>query len=271
MSIRIAHIPKLLGNREDSIHIHKLLGISCLIHYIYRFNEWKNNRNMFLTNDSINLAVIGMHTLLSISSLIFHIPSIRNPVSPMIYPEFRAHSIIFALRSLVTMFIHWCDIYSKIPRIVTVIATIAAADVATKFYTPQGSTMRSMPFPEWIPDNVRTVWNLFYSICQIYATLECLMRYDMAHAFMVLFPIQLAAFLMTCVRKGIITNQGWHIYYSLSLLTTIAYAMTCEKSLTPKDYIFYNSVAIGFTILRFCFKLSKYILWLAILITYTLI
>lgn len=268
MSIRIAHIPKLLGNREDSIHIHKFLGISCLIHYIYRFYEWKN---MSFTNDINTLALILLHTLLSISSLIFHIPYIRNPVSPMIYPEFRAHSIIFALRSLVTMFIHWYGIYSKVPRIVTVIGTIAAADVATKFYTPQGSTMRSMPFPKWIPESLRKVWNLFYSICQIFATLECLMRYSMSNAFMVLFPIQLAAFLMTCVRKGIITNQGWHIYYTLSLLTTMTYSLTCEKSFTPKDLIFYNSSVVSFIILRFYFSISKYILWGGILVLYSLI
>ena len=269
MSLKLSHLPKLLGRREDSFHIHKLLGLTCLIHYSYRFYEWKNNLEMSFTNDYRTLAVIIIHTMLSISSLIFHIPTIRNPVSPMIYPEFRAHSIIFALRSLVVMICHYFSL-PPVSRTLTVISTICAADLATKYYIPQGSTMRAMPFPEWISDNYRKIWNYFYSVSQVFATLECLMRYDMSHAFMVLFPIQLAAFLMTCVRKGIITNQGWHIYYTLSLLTTFFYANTCNLSLTPKDLLLYRSFAIAFIIVRFYFKGNKYLLWSLIVIIYHL-
>lgn len=279
MSVRLSHIKKLLGYREDSIHLHKIIGASGLIHYIYRFNQWKNNGKMSFTSDSNTFMLIIMHALLSFSSLIFHLPKIRNPVSPMIYPEFRAHSIIFAYRSIAIMLVHWCFLYaefdilkyyvkSSVYKSLIVIATMSATDLATKYYMPQGSTMRNMPFPEWIPENIRRSWNIFYSICQVFATLECLMRYDMSHAFMVLFPIQIAAFLMTCARKNIITPFGWHVYYTLSLVTTITFSMTCEKSLSPKDLIMYKWFAILFCTLRFHYKISKYILWSSILITY---
>ena len=33
-----------------------------------------------------------------------------------------------------------------------------------------------------------------------------------------MFPIQLSAFLMTLVRKGIISNNLWHIFYTSSLV-----------------------------------------------------
>jgi hypothetical protein len=38
------------------------------------------------------------------------------------------------------------------------------------------------------------------------------------HPFTIMFPIQLSAFLMTLVRKKIISNNQWHIYYTLSLI-----------------------------------------------------
>ena len=35
---------------------------------------------------------------------------------------------------------------------------------------------------------------------------------------MIMFPIQLSAFLMTLVRKGMISNNLWHIFYTSSLI-----------------------------------------------------
>lgn len=37
-------------------------------------------------------------------------------------------------------------------------------------------------------------------------------------SFVIMFPIQLSAFLMTLVRKGIISNEWWNILYTSSLL-----------------------------------------------------
>lgn len=281
MGVTFSQIPRLFRNVEDSLYTHKLLGFTSLIHYGYRFYEWYLYRTMTFSSDKITFFFICIHTLLSISSLIFHVPAVRNIASPMIYPEFRAHSIIFGMRSLLTMFVHWCFLYAGfdilhyrikacVYRSIIAIGTIIAADCATRLYKPQGSTMRSMPFPNWIPEYVRVYWNMFYSICQVFATLECLMRYNMAHAFMVLFPIQLAAFLMTCVRKSIITAFGWHIYYTLALLSAIAYSITCKTSFSPIELYLYRFFAILFIILRFQFNISKYFLWTTILITYNL-
>lgn len=272
MSINFCQINKLFGKREDTIHVHKTLGFLCVIHYSYRFYEWYSLKSMRFTNDYLTFSLICMHCFLSISSLIFHIPAVRNPISPMIYPEFRAHSIIFAMRSLLIMFIHWYFLYSEIKgriyRSIICIGTIIAADYATKVYKPQGSTMRSMPFPKWIPEYIKRYWNFFYSVCQVFATLECLMRYNMSHAFMVLFPIQIAAFLMTCVRKGIITSMGWHIYYTLALISTMSYSLTCINSLSDNDLYLYRFFSIIFIFLRFKCNISKYILWISILVIY---
>lgn len=282
MSIIFSQIPKLIGiKKEDVFHIHKILGISCLIHYIYRIYQWITLRRMTFDSNYSTLSLITMHCSLSLTSLFFHIPNIRNPAAPMIYPEFRDHSILFAIRSILVMYIHWCFLYaefdilnykvkSSVYRSVVVIATIFIADIITKKYKNQGSTMRAMPFPSWIPISIRTQWNLFYSICQVFATLEVLMRRDMSHSFMVLFPIQLAAFLMTCVRKGIITSFGWHIYYTLSLLTTMTYSLTCVSKLPYHDLFIYKAGAVLFIIGRFTYHISKYEMWSIIIMVYNI-
>ena len=40
-----------------------------------------------------------------------------------------------------------------------------------------------------------------------------LFAYHLDEVFAVVWPIQIAAFLMTCVRKSIITAGAWHYYY----------------------------------------------------------
>ena len=56
---------------------------------------------MNLRNNSYTPFLLMLHGLLSVSSFIFHVPLNRHKGLPMIYKEFRLHSIIFALRSVV--------------------------------------------------------------------------------------------------------------------------------------------------------------------------
>jgi hypothetical protein len=147
-----------------------------------------------------------------------------------------------------------------------VLATMYFADEATKRYPSQGSTMRAMPFPDKAPEKFIKLHNLFYSVCQIYATLEILARPSMSYAFMVLFPIQMAAFLMTCIRKGIITASGWHLWYTCALLTTLLYSVSnTEVSFNLREIMVYHVSAIMFAIGRFIIKLDKYVLWTCII------
>lgn len=115
--------------------------------------------------------------------------------------------------------------------------------------------MRTMPFPEYLNAPFRDRLNTFYSVCQMFATcqvlfsytsdelltvVECgstpiltlllpsslthfysyhqvLFAYHLDEVFAVVWPIQIAAFLMTCVRKSIITAGAWHYYYRYGL------------------------------------------------------
>ena len=85
---RTASIAKLI-TKHDPFHIHKILGVLVLLHYAYRF---------------------VLLFRLSWSSLLLPLPSKRNFSEPMIWPEFRLHSIVFATRHIVT------SILSFIPR-----------------------------------------------------------------------------------------------------------------------------------------------------------
>jgi hypothetical protein len=119
----------------------------------------------------------------------------------MIWPEFRAHSVLFATRSLISMILTLKEVSTPLTRLVNVMATIALADLATKVYKVTATTMRDMPFPDWVSQTARDRINFYYSFSQVLATAGLLFSPSMERALFVLFPIQIAAFLMTLVRK----------------------------------------------------------------------
>lgn len=248
-------------------HVHKTIGLLCLIHYTYRIWEWLHYGNMLFDGGWFTLASILMHAALSGSSMIFHLPAIRNPSAPMIWPEFRLHSILFAMRSICVMLYHWVCIrwhfapYIEV-RIFAALMTMKLVDEVTLRLPPQGSTMRGMPFPSYASYSFKYGLNLMYSVFQVYATLEVIVRSDISNAFMVMFPIQLAAFLMTCVRKNIITTAGWHFWYTLALYTTLAHSITNTSSkFSDHERFWYHSCAKMFIIGRFILGLDKYLVW----------
>lgn len=258
-----------LFTREDRayFHLHKTLGLLSLCNYMYRFWEWYIYGHMQFDGSLFTLQCICVHIALSCSSMIFHLPTQRNRSAPMIWPEFRLHSIIFAMRSLVVMLHFWMQYYPIYNQLnidvkpFVIIITMLSADYITASHRIQGSTMRAMPYPDYIPLWFIGCHNIFYSICQIYATLEILVRPNMSFSYMILFPIQLAAFLMTCVRKSIITAAGWHLWYTVALLSTIVYANTINEMNIFQLYV-YHSFVICYVVGRFVFNIDKYTIWL---------
>lgn len=273
--MRILNIPKLFTH-EDPLHIHKLLGISSLIHYAYRAYLSYVSTNHSMSFDPTKwhtLALIVMHVLLSTTSLVFTIPRNRVRKLPMIWPEFRLHSIVFAYRSLLAMICFWLNaktgmVLFHYARGIILLLTLASADLVTLYYKnhdmllPGETTMRSMPFPEGTnPTLIRTT-NLYYSISQVLATMNIIFTSNMNRPFAVLFPIQLAAFLMTLVRKSILTSGEWHVMYAGALGLNYVYAVvaTTDNSglISMPMYLF---LASTFIILRFRYHVNKYILW----------
>jgi hypothetical protein len=83
--------------------------------------------------------------------------------------------------------------------------------ISNKYINNEMTTTRDINF-----NNIIT--KKFYAISQIVATTILLLHKNPDSSFTIMFPIQLSAFLMTLVRKKIISNNQWHIYYTLSLI-----------------------------------------------------
>jgi hypothetical protein len=255
ISIQYSNFYKL-NTKEDSSYFHKGLGTLCLFHFIYRYSLFFLYGNMFIFKP-MDIFLVNLHGVLSISSFIFHIPNLRNSLKPMIYPEFRLHSILFAFRSVIICNIYYQNL-SFLYIIGTCFGTMIGADIITSIYNMEGKngkTMRNMPFEKSIPENLQKDITKMHSIMQIGATSFMLGTIDTA--FSPLFAIQLAAFLMTLVRKSIISTSTWHAIYSLSLWINFGFftTLSCE-------YILLQQIMIhSFKHFFFPNKINKYIAW----------
>lgn len=258
MILKTENINKL-STKEDNYHFHKTIGILSLINYVYRYFNLFLYQDMLL-NNTTGLFFISLHGILSLSSMIFHIPKIRNKSSPMIYPEFRLHSICFALRSVCCCYSFYFNmpIYYNIGICFT---TMIAADIITH-YNKSETTMRSMPFSNNILENEKNEIVQMQSNMQMYATLFMVLNINTA--FSPMFAIQLAAFLMTLVRKNIIDSTTWHGIYNISLWMNTFLFLT----LLPSDLLQINNCNFIFKKLRFANNVNKYVAWSIVFIFY---
>ena len=213
--------------------------------------------------DNIYAPVLFLtHGALSLSSFIFRIPLNRHKGLPMIYKEFRLHSIVFALRSV------FCGLafYYKLDRIYNILIinlTMIAADITTHNYKAETKTMRGMPFGSKIDESDKQAVTKMHSSQQLGATL--FMITNIEGAFSPLLAIQLAAFLMTLVRKSIISELDWHRIYALSLWINIFVNWSFADNINLLFYIIWGVYI--FYYLRIVLNYNKYLVWNSILFT----
>lgn len=271
MVFSIENAAKLVTHEDGRrFHIHKILGIASLSHYFYRFFRCCITGSMEFDSSWTTLICICVHALLSTTSLFFKIPDNRVQGKPMIWPEFRLHSIFFAWRSILPMMFIWVSShvtqmrpYVQLFGAFCILLTMILADFTSSHFKkqgklhPQNTTMRMMPFPEKTSQLLISLTNFYYSVCQVLATLIVLYATDYPRLLMVMFPIQLAAFLMTLVRKSIITGGTWHVLYAISLGLNYVHAIADDLSLPPDYWLF----ATFFCVFRFYFNANKYLLW----------
>jgi hypothetical protein len=131
-----------------------------------------------------------------------------------------------------------------------------SADVISYMYKEKnGKTMRNMPFDKNIPDEKQNEITFMHSIMQIGATTYMLGSID--SAFSPLLAIQLAAFLMTLVRKSIIDAVTWHSIYSLTLWINIFLYLH-----EIVEFIIIHQVMMkNFIYVFFPYRINKYIGW----------
>jgi hypothetical protein len=211
---------------------------------------------MGLENEWGKITII-MHGTLSFSSLIFHISATRNKVKPIIYPELRIHSILFTMRSIVVCFLHYYHFhYTYI--IGTCYSVLFLSEFITKLYNIEnknGSTIRNIQFGENVTLNQRKHITNMYSIMQIAATF--FMLGNINTAFSPILPIQISAFLMTLVKKGIITTNLLQFVYAITLCMNYFLINT-----VPLQFIFIFGIIMRIhEKIVFKYKINKYIAW----------
>ena len=268
-----------LVTMEDRFHLHKLLGVVSLTHYIFRFASIILTGTMGFEYHSTPkiLFFFAVHALLSWSSLIFHLPPRKNRVKPMIWPELRLHNIVFATRSIVDAVVNTVfeDVYIRrtLCFIAAVVAMIAADRVSDHFrklelITKQDSTMRSMPWPQDASPSFISKVNTYYALSQIFATAGVInssrkWTTDVELALTTLFAIQLSALLMTLVRKSILGSFAWHFWYQISLGLSWVLLLYRYSERSPLVFVAMRTgiACVVAYFLRFKFNTNKYIMW----------
>lgn len=264
-----------LFTHEDAhyAHAHKILGVAVLGHFAYRGWLFCQYGDMMLNASWITFFWILVHGLLHVTSFQFIIPSRRNKTYNIIWPEMRFHTMIFAYRSLVTMLVMWLnmggyisEVTSHMLRPMIVLGTMAVADYTTYYYkhveekvAKDDSTMRGNPYPSYVPEWYIKVHNYFYSISQAFATLHILNSRNIDPVFLLLLPIQTAPFCMTLVKKGILKQGGWHLYYTLALAVNFIYAIWHTDA--HKIFAYSSPLVLFFVVGRFKYNCNKYVLW----------
>jgi hypothetical protein len=260
--IYLSQISKKLNTHEDIFFLHKIFGLIVLCNYMYRFFLLLTKYDMNLQNNLSNILLI-FHSLLSVTSIFFKLSNVRNRKIPIIYPEFRLHNIIFALRSVFCcLSFYYLQNFGRTSEIVNMcicLLTMKCADKITNYWkskTPETKTMRNMPYNENMVENKLQNLKKFYSYMQLYATYYMLGNIN--SAFSPMFAIQISSFLMTLVKKNIIPPMRWHPLYFSALMSNIFVFFT----LPPIFIIKMNIACSLFSYWRMKYGYNKYIGWL---------
>jgi len=235
---------KLITN-HDPFHLHKTLGLLVLLNFVYRLVLMVRYGNCFpysTSTTSINfhhyfdIASVLWHAGLSWSSLLLPLPEKRNFNSPMIWREFRWHSIIFATRSILATLMSLLNLWpthfvtNYAVKFALVMGTCKAADMATQHHGSNTQrTTNAMAYPSWLSLELEQRIKLNYSMAQMGATISCFAE-DATYSFLPLYAIQGAAFLMTLRRKHlwpIQSTRSVHFGYQLQLCAAYLPSITC--------------------------------------------
>ena len=245
-----------LHTHHDPYGLHKLVGFAVLLHFAYRFVSVARTGSMGFSRHSWStLLFFALHGGLSLTALQFKTPVRRHAGKPMMYREFQLHSVCFAFRSVLVGLL-LCTGFARWRGFAAIGVHLAADQVTARF--KQGTTMRSMPWPKGTSERAMRSVNYFYSLSQLFATLGC-MRANLEGAFFILFPIQIAAFELTLVRKDIISARTWHAVYGGALSAGYAYLLLCVERPHLEEIV---ALGLLVLVLRFALCVNKYAIWI---------
>lgn len=257
-----SQIHRLFTHEDRHImHMHKTLGALVLGHIFYRMNLIIKFGDSGLATSPWTPFWMVIHALLHVSSFQFRLPEKRNRTYNIIWPEFRLHSMIFAYRSILSVLLMWMGGYwNHALRGPLVLGTMAAADAVSEWYG-QDTTMRANPYPAGTSQEFIVWHNRFYSMSQFGATMAIMFR-GADSAFLALLPIQTAPFLMTLVKKGILNQAEWHIWYTVALLTNWIHALAGKGTDgNAVSTLTYMTIFFSATAARLHYRVNKYAIW----------
>ena len=243
---------------HDKYHLHKSLGIFCLINYNFRlFYKFKYDQ-MFSNNIYIKTITPLIHLGLSLSSFIFNVPLHRFNTKIIIWKELQLHNIIFTSRSAMIMLysLYSNNIYGRLSILLS--HHLLADYITYKYSNNNKTTTRDIPYDN-IPKYIQYFIKKFYATNQLIATSSLLLSdvglYE--NAFMIMYPIQLSTFLSTLIRKNLISNNMWHIIYGTSLSLPLLIAQI-TPNINPNCLIKINLTTL-FIVSRLFLNINKYI------------
>ncbi len=253
--VNYANLYKLI-TKEDSLQVHKILGITSLALYTYRFCLLIFYQDMQM-NSKYGFLTLLIHCLLSTSSFIFHISKNRHSSLPIIYPEFRMHNLLFTFRSIICCLVHCYGLHYTINIMICVI-TMKLADIITRAYKSNTTTMRIMPYMTHLEYQQKLEIIRMHSFMQLVATYYMLESANTAY--IPVLAIQFSAFLMTLVKKGIIGVGTWHYLYSLTLWLNIFAILSANLSF----FLYMNILCCFMYYWRVINGMNKYAGWLIV-------
>lgn len=214
-----------LFTREDPQMVHKTLGFLSLLSFFWRYAiVYPKTGTLGFNGSTFDWATIALHTLLSCSSFIFHVPKKRIANKPMVmYSEYRSHATVFTLRCASVFIIAtlFPDAPTWVPPLV-VAAHHKWADHITAMYGSPGNTaVRSTR--ERLNGKGGRLYakvGLFYSFYQFLAIASHISPNERLAdlAFNSLIAIQSSAFMMTLYRKRLVRGRTHMAVYSFCLI-----------------------------------------------------
>lgn len=271
-----------LVSGHDRFHIHKILAPLVLGNFIYRFiltvctgHAFGGTRPSFW-----DFASLLPHLLLQISAFMFELPKKRVRGLPLIWPEFRWHSLIFSARHIFFTWAWMARIGAPVPvpsetfiNLVFVLATVVFAGTVSEYYhekkpwLERDRTTNAMPYPSHFMALTISKIKSNYTKAQFLATTQCLIG-NPTSAFWPLLAIQIAPFLMTLVHKGFLDAKQYHRYYAMSLM--VPYYLVVPSILlgpiTSWDLVWYGALASLARYARCEKRMRTGNVWLAVLL-----
>ena len=239
---------------HDPGHIHALLGSIALLHFLYRTllvftfgdafpapaadDAHSTRRRLWL-----DMFLVLVHSLLPMASLLLPLPEKRNFKSPMIWPEFRLHSLVFASRHvLATLFwlvvrhyyqhttnesrttrattegLFSMSLWQFAAMLLLVQATMFAASTVTNTLgCAENRTTNAMPYDPCVPEVQKVRAKRLYTYAQFQAAA---------------LVFASAPLLMTLVRKGKCSASTYHCVYTWSLILPFLILLRISDSTT---------------------------------------